>query len=83
MAHFAIIDKTNTVTAVLVVNNNVLDPNNEEKSGILFLTNLLGNANYVQTSYNNNFRGTYAAIGYTYDSVEDVFIAPEIIKDAD
>ena len=29
------------------------------------------------TSYNNNFRGVYAGIGYTYDRMLDIFIAPE------
>ena len=29
------------------------------------------------TSYNNNFRGTYAGQGYTYDKQADQFIAPE------
>lgn len=29
-----------------------------------------------RTSYNNNIRGVYAGIGYTYDAVNDVFIAP-------
>ena len=28
------------------------------------------------TSYNNNFRGTYAGQGYTYDKMADEFIAP-------
>ena len=28
------------------------------------------------TSYNNNFRGTYAGQGYTYDKQADQFIAP-------
>ena len=30
-----------------------------------------------RTSYNGNIRGTYAGIGYTYDEVNDVFIAPQ------
>ena len=29
-----------------------------------------------RTSYNGNFRGRYAGIGYTYDAVNDVFVAP-------
>ncbi len=35
---------------------------------------------YVRTSYNaatNGFRFNYAGIGYTYDAVADVFIAPD------
>jgi hypothetical protein len=31
-----------------------------------------------RTSYNNNFRGVYAGIGYTYDAELDEFIAPII-----
>lgn len=30
-----------------------------------------------RTSYNGNFRGVYAGIGYTYDPVNDVFVAPQ------
>jgi hypothetical protein len=30
-----------------------------------------------RTSYNNNIRGIYAGIGFTYDAVNDVFIAPQ------
>ena len=29
-----------------------------------------------RTSYNNNIRYNYAGIGYTYDSIDDAFIAP-------
>jgi hypothetical protein len=31
----------------------------------------------VRTSYNGNIRKQYAGIGYTYDPVNDVFIAPQ------
>jgi hypothetical protein len=30
-----------------------------------------------RTSYNNNIRKQYAGIGYSYDPVADVFIAPQ------
>ena len=33
--------------------------------------------NWVQTSYNNNFRKQFAGIGFTYDKVKDKFIAPQ------
>ena len=29
-----------------------------------------------RTSYNGNFRGTYAGIGYIYDAVTDTFTPP-------
>ncbi len=47
----------------------------DEATGIAFCQRLLG-GRWVQTSYNNNFRRRYAGIGYTYDPVADVFIAP-------
>ena len=31
-----------------------------------------------RTSYNGNFRGTYAGVGFTYDPVADEFVAPEV-----
>jgi hypothetical protein len=36
-----------------------------------------------QTSYNANFRDTYAGIGYTFDADLDVFVAPvaEVTED--
>jgi len=30
----------------------------------------------LQTSYNGNFRGCYAGIGYTYDVANDLFVSP-------
>ncbi len=57
MAHFAKLDDNNIVLEVHVVNNEVLDSNNEEASGIEFLTEWSGGySNWKQTSYNGNFR---------------------------
>jgi hypothetical protein len=71
MAHFARIEN-NLVTEILVVNNDL------EHRGAEFLANDLGLGGiWIQTSYNNNFRKQYAGIGYTYDAVNDVFIAPQ------
>ena len=71
MAHFAKIEN-NLVTEVLVVHNDL------EHRGQDFLANDLGlGGTWIQTSYNNNFRKQYAGIGYTYDAVNDVFIAPQ------
>ena len=36
-----------------------------------------------RTSYNGNFRGRYAGIGYTYDPVADEFVAPEVEEPAE
>ena len=71
MAHFAKIEN-NIVVKVLVVHNDL------EHRGADFLANDLGlGGTWIQTSYNNNFRKQYAGIGFTYDSLNDVFIAPQ------
>lgn len=78
MAHFAKLDNNNIVIEVNSVNNNVLDLNDEENSGIAFLTEWSnGYSNWKQTSYNKNFRVNYAGVGYKYDPDFDVFIAPQ------
>ena len=71
MAHFAEIDNNNIVLRVLVVDNSL------EHRGADFLANDLGlGGNWIQTSYNGNFRKNFAGIGYTYDVTRDAFIAP-------
>ena len=78
MAYFAKLDDNNLVIDVAPVANAVLDSNNEEVSGIAFLTDWSGGyTNWKQTSYNHGIRGTYAGIGYSYDSAEDIFITPQ------
>ena len=66
MSHFAEIDKDNIVQRVLVAEQNFI---NSGAVGDSF--------NWVQTSYNNNFRKNYAGKGYTYDKTKDAFIAPQ------
>lgn len=78
MAHFAEIDQNNTVLRVIVVaNKDTSDENGNEveQIGLNFCSKLLG-GNWVQTSYNSNFRGKYAGIGDIYDPVNDIFISP-------
>jgi hypothetical protein len=80
MAHFAWLDANNTVTNVSVVDNvNLLDENGDESEavGIAYLTSVHGEGKvWKQTSYNGNFRGRYAGIGYTYDADLDEFVTP-------
>lgn len=79
MAHFAQLDDNNIVTQVIVVHNNeLLDQNGQESEaqGIAFCQSLLG-GNWVQTSYNGNFRKNYAGQGFTYDPARDAFIPPQ------
>ena len=78
MAHFARLDENNKVLEVHVVNNDILDPLNEEGSGIEFLTQWSnGYSNWKQTSYNTNFRKNYAGIDFIYDEFRDAFIPPK------
>lgn len=77
MAHFAKINSNNIVEEVIVVNNEVLLDSNgieQETLGIAFCKELFG-GEWVQTSYNANFRGHYAGIGMTYDAIKDEFVA--------
>ena len=70
MAHFAQLDGNNVVTQVIVVSNDDTSDSNGvevESIGVAFCQKLLGaDTNWKQTSYNNNMRGNYAGIGYTY-----------------
>jgi hypothetical protein len=81
MANFAQVDETNTVTEVIAVSNETLDylPFPEsEPVGQAFIASIGLGGEWLQTSYNNNFRGRYAGIGYTYDAELDEFIAPVV-----
>lgn len=80
MAHFAQLNESNEVTQVIVVSNDCcLDENGQESEevGIAFCKSILGASNrWVQTSYNGNFRGTYAGVGFFYDEQKDRFVPP-------
>lgn len=78
MAHFAKLDDNNVVKQVIVVHNNELlddNGNESEQKGIEFCQSLFG-GNWIQTSYNNKFRNTFAGVGYVYDPQRNAFIAP-------
>lgn len=75
MAHYAQIDANNTVTQVIVAEQDFID------------SGAVGDpATWIQTSYNTfggihrlggtPLRKNYAGIGYTYDAARDAFIAP-------
>jgi hypothetical protein len=72
MSHWAELDADNKVIRVLVGDNN--DPAGDE--GYSWLIDNLGGT-WVKTSYNGNIRFNYAGIGYTYDPIDDAFIAPK------
>jgi hypothetical protein len=81
MAHAARIDAGGVVRQVIVVDNDKLPDGGEftpevETALNVFLHGCGLDGDWKLTSYNNNFRGTYAGQGYTYDPVADEFIAP-------
>jgi hypothetical protein len=80
MARFALVEN-NIVKQVIVVSNDDCGGGEfpaSEAAGQTFIASLGLAGEWKQTSYNNNFRGRYAGIGYTYDAVNDVFVAPTI-----
>ena len=75
MAHYAFLDENNIVTEVIVgIDENEtiegLDPETWYGN--------FRNQTCKRTSYNNNIRGVYAGIGYSYNSDEDIFIFPQL-----
>ena len=66
MSHFAEINSDSVVQRVIVAEQDFI---NSGAVGDSF--------NWVQTSYNGNFRKNYAGSGYTYDKTRDAFIAPQ------
>ena len=78
MAHFVKLDDDNIVVDKVVVSNDVIvDGNGDEQEslGIQFLKDLHNDqsANWVQTSYNNNFRHKFADIQDKYHADVDQF----------
>ena len=79
MAHFAEINENNKVTRVVVIHNNEISVDGQESEikGIDFCESLYGHRNWVQTSYNGNFRYNFAGVGFTWDPDNDAFYAPQ------
>jgi hypothetical protein len=81
MAHYALLDKSNTVVNVIVGKDE--DDNQDWEQYYSKASGL----NALRTSYNTQanghltkkkpFRGNYAGIGYTYNSEHDVFVPPQ------
>jgi hypothetical protein len=71
MSHWAEIDSDNKVLRVIVGDNN--DPTGDE--GYQWLINNFGGT-WIKTSYNGTIRYNYAGVGFTYDPIDDAFIAP-------
>ena len=73
MAHYAFLDDSNMVTEVIVgIDETELI---EELDPETWYGNFRGQR-CKRTSYNGKIRYNYAGIGYTYDPIDDAFIAP-------
>ena len=74
MAHYAFLNEDNIVTEVITGKDET-----ELIEGLDTETWYGNFRNQVckRTSYNNNIRGTYAGIGFSYDQSEDIFITPQ------
>ena len=74
MAHYAFLDENNVVTEVITgIDETELIEGLDTET---WYSNFRGQV-CKRTSYNNNIRKQYAGIGYSYNPVADVFIAPQ------
>ena len=78
IAHFARVED-GIVREVIVVNNSDCgggDYPESNAAGKAFIASIGLNGQWEQTSYSGSFRGKYAGQGFTFDAVNDVFVAP-------
>jgi hypothetical protein len=68
MAHYAYLDENNIVTQVIV--------GRDEDDLIEGVTSWEEYYGAIRTSYNGKIRFNFAGIGFTYDPIDDAFIAP-------
>jgi len=82
MAHFAQLDDNNLVTQVIVLSNETVGepdlayPATEVMGQAFIMGTLKLLGVWKQTSFNGNFRGCFAGLGYSYDPIADVFLPP-------
>ena len=87
MAHFAELktkvdptgfttDTHQVVERVVVVGNDCV-PSDMHADGETWCINFFKGGIWKQTSYNNNFRKSYAGIGMVYDPVKDKFLSQQ------
>jgi hypothetical protein len=73
MAHYAFLDENSIVTEVIAGKdeNELIDGLTPEE----WYGNYRGQT-CVRTSYSSSIRYNYAGVGFTYDPIDDAFIAP-------
>ena len=80
MAHFARVENGVVREVIVVADSDCAGGEypSAESAGQAFIAGIGLAGEWSQTSYNSNFRGTYAGIGYTFDADADVFVPPVI-----
>lgn len=80
MSYFAKINTMGIVEEIIVINDSesmTKTGKQSEKNGKSFIKSLGIEGEWIMTSEDGS-RGKYAAIGDTYDAVNDIFISPSI-----
>jgi hypothetical protein len=74
MAHYAFLDDNNIVIEVITGKDEteLIDGITPEE----WYSQFRG-MKCVRTSFNSTIRGTFASVGYSYNEVENIFIAPQ------
>lgn len=82
MAHFAQIIGDKVVQVIVVADSDCAGGQfpDSEPAGQAFIASIGLGGEWRQTSYNHNFRGKYAGVGYTFDRLNDVFVEPEVTE---
>lgn len=78
MAHYAEIDQNNTVLRVIVIDDDKEGEGTDAEKDVIgaaWCNSFLGGT-WKKTSYNGNYRGIFAGVGFVYDPVNDVFVPP-------
>lgn len=82
MAHFAKIED-GVVRNVIVVGDADCGGGafpESEPVGQAFIASIGLDGQWLQTSYNGNFRGCFAGLGFNYDEESDTFVAPQVFN---
>ncbi len=82
MGYFAKINDGNVLQVISISNDVLGEPTlafpDTEGAGRAFIANTLKlEGEWRQTSFNANFRGTYAGVGYTFNAERDEFVPPD------
>lgn len=86
MAHYALLNTENVVVQVITgvdenstqtdIDGTVVGGSTEAWEAFYAAQPWHEGLTCKRTSYNGNFRGVYAQVGYTYDPTDDMFVAP-------